>query len=108
MDTVSIVMVPLLYEGETIGVVKRASAHAAARAHEEMRRGVASLAGIAAVAPLIGLFGNRYWNRRVVTELWLFGIYHPVGYYAKAVGIPHTDRPGSTCRDSLLLVLQIP
>jgi signal peptidase I len=48
----------LLYDGETIGAVRRASAHAAARAHEEMRRGVASLAGIATAAPLIGFFGT--------------------------------------------------
>jgi len=47
----------LLCGGETMEAVKRASAHAAARTHEELRRGVASLAGIATVAPLIGLFG---------------------------------------------------
>lgn len=48
----------MLYSCETIGAARRAAAHAAARSHEEMRRGVASLAGIAAVAPLIGLFGT--------------------------------------------------
>jgi len=39
-------------------MVARASARAAARVHQEMKRGLSSLASIAATAPRIGLFGT--------------------------------------------------
>jgi len=41
-----------------LDAVKRASARAAIAVHAEMKRGLNSLASIAATAPLVGVFGT--------------------------------------------------
>jgi len=45
-------------DAEVIEAVARASARAAARVHLKMRRGLSSLASIAATAPFVGLLGT--------------------------------------------------
>ena len=49
---------PIHSDAAVIEAVARHSARAAARVHQRMKRGLDSVASIAATAPLVGLFGT--------------------------------------------------
>lgn len=49
---------PVHSDPDVIEAVARASARAAAGVHQKMKRGLSSLASMAATAPFVGLFGT--------------------------------------------------
>ena len=49
---------PVHSNADVMDAVARHSARAAARVHQEMKRGLSSLASIAATAPFVGFFGT--------------------------------------------------
>jgi biopolymer transport protein TolQ len=49
---------PPLSDADVIEAVRRASVRVAALVHQEIKRGLNSLATIASIAPLVGLFGT--------------------------------------------------
>lgn len=99
---------PSFSDAWVIGYVNRVLAVSERNIHAEMKRGLGVFATVASTAPLVGLVGNCYWDRRRSLQgVWRIASRLHGGYSDRNLRSIGVNGTRATCGSTSVVVFQL-